>query len=185
MSIIRRRLLRIGACSALALSASAAWVLYDRPAIEPEPIVSGPDPDRPMRLPDLTLSGLPGREGVEIADIAQQARPVLLNIFASWCAPCLIEAPLLTALRRQGFLIWGIAYRDRPETITAFLNRYGDPYARLGLDPAGDIVSRLGVSGVPENILVDGTGTARWRWASGLTQDVIEQTLLPRWKSLA
>lgn len=183
MSLARRRLLRIGAGSAFALSASAAWVLYDRPPPN-EVLTLGPEPSAPMRLPALAVPGIAGQPGLEFADIARAAKPVLLNIFASWCAPCAIEAPLLGGLRKQGIVIWGIAYRDKPETVTAFLNRFGDPFTRLGLDEKGEIVGRLGVSGVPENILVDGTGTARWRWASGLTADVIEQALLPRWKAL-
>jgi len=99
----------------------------------------------------------PGRPGLASADLAA-GRPHLVNLFASWCVPCAAEAPQLKALADAGVPIVGIAVRDRPEAVDAFLARYGNPYARIGSDTASRVQMNFGSSGVPETFLVDGRG---------------------------
>ena len=183
MSLLRRRLLRIGAFGSLALGGSAIWVLMTPPPV-PEPDRM-PDPDQASPLPAISLPGLNDGPPLVSADIAKGGKPVLLNTFASWCAPCLIEAPVLNALHRQGVTIWGIAFRDRPEATTAFLARHGNPYARIGVDLNGQGTGPLGLTGVPETMLVDGGGVVRWRWPAGITEDMARDSLLPRWKAMS
>ena len=89
--------------------------------------------------------------------------PRLLNIFASWCIPCAIEAPQLEALRRQGIAIDGVAIRDRPEDVAAFLARNGNPFARIGRDDVSAVQLGIGSSGVPETFVIDGTGTITYQ----------------------
>jgi cytochrome c biogenesis protein CcmG/thiol:disulfide interchange protein DsbE len=101
-----------------------------------------------------------GTAGLKSTDLAT-GRPRLINLFASWCVPCIGEAPILKELKQRGVKIDGIAVRDRPEAIQAFLQRNGNPYDRLGSDPHSEVQLALGSSGVPETFIVDGKGVIR------------------------
>lgn len=90
-------------------------------------------------------------------------QPHLLNIFASWCVPCVSEVKLLQQLKSRDVAIDGIAIRDTPEDVTAFLARNGDPYERIGDDPQSAVQIALGSSGVPESFIVDGKGIIRYQ----------------------
>ena len=103
---------------------------------------------------------LPGKPGLASADLAK-GEPRLLNVFASWCVPCIAEAPVLAELRRRGVAIDAIAIRDRPEDVAAFLAQWGDPFDRIGDDPTSKVQFALGSSGVPETFVVDGRGIIR------------------------
>jgi len=104
---------------------------------------------------------LPTKPGLASANLAT-GQPRLVNIFASWCVPCIAEAPLLKALRNDGVIIDGIAIRDRSEDVAAFLDRHGDPFTRLGADRASQVQMMFGSSGVPESFVVDGRGIIRF-----------------------
>jgi cytochrome c biogenesis protein CcmG/thiol:disulfide interchange protein DsbE len=111
---------------------------------------------------------LPTKPGLTSADLTTgQSR--LVNIFASWCVPCIAEAPLLVALRDDGVVIDGIAIRDRPEDIATFLARHGDPFARLGADRDSRVQMAFGSSGVPESFVVDGRGVIRFHHYGPIT----------------
>ena len=114
-------------------------------------------------VPTFALAAAtPGKPGLSSADLATgQAR--LLNVFASWCVPCIAEAPLLLDLKRRGMPIDAIAVRDRPEDVAAFLGRHGDPFERVGADPESRVQLALGSSGVPETFVVDGRGIIRYQ----------------------
>lgn len=184
MNPVRRRLLRVGAFGSLALAGSAVYVLLTPPEADPMDLMPLPDPDRIAPVPHVVLPGLPGFEGFSTGEIAQSGRPVLLNVFASWCAPCVIEAPVLNTLRRQGVTLWGVAFRDKPEAIAAFLEKHGNPFARIGYDPSGAATGPLALTGVPESLLIDGGGTIRWRWPAGITEDMARDVVLPRWHAI-
>lgn len=103
------------------------------------------------------LETLPGASSKAFAD----GKPRLLNIWASWCLPCIAEAPQLAALKAQGVEIVGIAIRDRPEDVAAFLQQHGNPYSAIGRDDLSAVQFELGSSGVPETFLIDGKGVIR------------------------
>lgn len=112
-------------------------------------------------LPAFQLpAALPERPGLDSASFAQ-GQPRIINIFASWCIPCIAEAPQLMELAKAGLPIDAIAVRDRPEDIAAFLERWGDPYRRIGSDRTSRVQLALGSSGVPETFVVDGQGIIR------------------------
>ena len=110
-------------------------------------------------LPEFSLPGLvPGKAGLDSRDFGT-GEPRLLNVFASWCAPCIAEAPILLELKAAGVKIDGIAVRDTGPYMAQFLARNGDAYDRIGSDPESRVQLSLGSSGVPESFVIDGTGT--------------------------
>jgi cytochrome c biogenesis protein CcmG/thiol:disulfide interchange protein DsbE len=114
-------------------------------------------------VPTFSLApALPGRTGLASTELAS-GQPRMINVFASWCVPCIAEAPLLIELKRQGVAIDAIAVRDRPEDVAAFLARHGDPFERIGTDPESRVQLALGSSGVPESFIVDGRGVIRYQ----------------------
>ena len=114
-------------------------------------------------VPAFALApALPGKPGLSSAELAT-GQPRLINVFASWCVPCIAEAPLLLELKRQGVPIDAIAVRDKPEDVAAFLARHGDPFDRIGADPESQVQLALGSSGVPETFVVDGRGIIRYQ----------------------
>ena len=109
-------------------------------------------------LPYFSLEpAVPGRAGLSSADM-KTGRPRLLNVFASWCLPCIAEAQQLQALANRGVAIDGIAIRDRREDVAAFLARHGNPYQRIGADDLSEVQIAIGSSGVPETFVIDGNG---------------------------
>jgi cytochrome c biogenesis protein CcmG/thiol:disulfide interchange protein DsbE len=102
-----------------------------------------------------------GREGLSNADFT--GKPRLLNIFASWCVPCGVEAPVLGELRRQGASIEGIAIRDHKDDLNAFLARNGNPFDRIGADDVSAVQLAIGSSGVPETFVIDAKGVIRYQ----------------------
>ena len=102
------------------------------------------------------------RPGLATKDMAT-GKPRLLNVFASWCIPCAVEAPQLAELAASGIEIDGIAIRDRREDLAAFLARYGNPFARIGADDVSAVQLAIGSSGVPETFVIDGKGVIRYQ----------------------
>ncbi|MBX7502367.1 redoxin family protein [Qipengyuania sp. YG27] len=105
------------------------------------------------------IDGVEGAASVHFAD----GKPRLLNIWASWCLPCIAEAPQLESLKRQGADIVGIAIRDRPADVARFLAQNGNPYARIGRDDLSEVQLGIGSSGVPETFVIDGKGVIRYQ----------------------
>jgi len=135
--------------------------------------------------PEFTLPPLEGRpaarsvDGLAKADLVTGGRPVLVNVWASWCGPCRVEHPLLMQLAREGVPIYGINQKDRPEAANRFLRELGDPYERVGVDRTGRVSIDWGVYGVPETYVVDGNGIIRARHVGPLTVEDVEKTLIP------
>lgn len=114
-------------------------------------------------IPDFDLPpSIEGESGLKTADL-RDGKPKLLNIFASWCIPCAVEAPQLEKLNEQGAEIVAVAIRDKPEDVAAFLARYGNPFSKIGADDLSKIQFELGSSGVPETFVVDGQGIIRYQ----------------------
>ena len=105
---------------------------------------------------------IPGKPALSSTDLAT-GRPHLVNVFASWCVPCVTEVKVLQTLKERGVTVEGIAVRDRPADLTDFLARNGDPYERIGSDPQSQVQISLGSSGVPESFVVDGKGVIRYQ----------------------
>jgi cytochrome c biogenesis protein CcmG/thiol:disulfide interchange protein DsbE len=160
----------------VAFVGAVAWRL-SRPADEqiPSQLVGKP-------VPTFTLdAALPSTPGLRSTDLAE-GRPRMVNVFASWCVPCIAEAPLLMELKRQGVAIDAIAVRDKPEDVAAFLARHGDPFERIGADPESKVQLALGSSGVPESFIVDGRGIIRYQHMGPIDADDLP-SILREWEA--
>jgi cytochrome c biogenesis protein CcmG, thiol:disulfide interchange protein DsbE len=116
---------------------------------------------------DPAFAGLPGAAKADFVG----GKPRLLNIWASWCLPCIAEAPQLDALKSQGVEIIGIAIRDRPEDVANFLSRYGNPYNGIGSDRISEVQLAIGSSGVPETFVIDAAGVIRYQHIGDIRAD--------------
>lgn len=125
-----------------------------------------------FRLPPA----LPTKAGLASRDLAA-GKPRLLNIFASWCVPCIGEVKVLQELKSRGVPIDGIAVRDRAGDIAGFLARNGDPYERIGSDPQSQLQIALGSSGVPESFVIDGKGVIRYQQIGPIEQSDVPTIL--------
>jgi cytochrome c biogenesis protein CcmG/thiol:disulfide interchange protein DsbE len=128
-------------------------------------------------LPTFSLpAAVPGKLGLGSAAFAS-GKPRLLNVFASWCVPCIAEAPQLMKLRRAGVPIDGIAIRDRSAAVQRFLKRNGDPYDRIGDDKVSSVQLALGSSGVPETFVIDGRGQIVMQHVGDIRADEVDEVL--------
>ena len=109
-------------------------------------------------LPEFAApAAIPGQPGASAADF-RDGKPKLLNVFASWCLPCVAEAPVLLRMKANGADITGIAIHDTTPALEKFLGQHGNPYARVGHDEGSRLQIALGSSGVPETFVIDGKG---------------------------
>lgn len=100
---------------------------------------------------------------------AQVGEPRLVNVFASWCVPCIAEARVLGEIAGGGVRIDGIALRDKRADVDGFLGKHGNPYRTIGLDADSSVQIAIGSSGVPETFVVDGKGIIRFQHIGEIT----------------
>jgi len=181
----RRQALLLAPFGAAVLAGAGFWTVLGRmkagrfdPHDVPSQLIGRP-------MPEFALPAQEPGQGFSSADIVALRRPVLVNFFASWCVPCVIEHPELMALSRAGVPIWGIAYKDTVPAASGFVARRGNPYARIARDAPGQVAIDWGVYGVPESYLIDPQGIVRWRMAGPLTPDVVSEQLQPMLRAMA
>ena len=133
-------------------------------------------------VPEFGLPRLDAEAG-DVGPAQFAGAPLLVNVFASWCAPCRAEAPAL-AILEEDIRILGIAYKDKPADTRTFLQQYGNPFVAIGVDRDGAGGMALGVYGVPETFLLDADGTILLRHAGPIDRRVLEDILLPRIQEL-
>lgn len=132
-------------------------------------------------LPQILLPTLVGGEAAPLR--AAVEGPTVVNVFASWCAPCEVEHPELMRLSSSGVRVVGLAYKDDPAKTAEFLARLGNPFATVLVDRDGRAGIELGISGVPETYLVGSDGVVAFKHAGPLTPE-LAGTLLARARSL-
>lgn len=130
-------------------------------------------------VPAFALAPLEGlrADGRPVPGLSHEdlkGRVTIVNVWASWCAPCRQEHPVLMDLARTGGArMVGINYKDNPENARRFLGALGNPFAAVGVDPNGRTAIDWGVYGVPETFVVGPDGTIRHKHVGPLTPETL------------
>ncbi len=150
------------------------------PSRLPSPLIGKPVPQFSLApIEGLEPSGGRSASGISSADLAN-GEVTIVNMWASWCAPCIQEHPQLIALKQQhGVRLIGINYKDEPEAARRFLARHGNPFDSIGADRNGRVAIDWGVYGVPETYVIDGHGRIAFKFVGPLSASVIESQILP------
>lgn len=147
----------------------ALYALNRNPQVEPHAMVGKP-------VPAIALPSLEEGRPLPLGE-ALSGRPALINFYASWCAPCELEQPVLMGMKARGARIVGIAYKDAPQNAQAFLTRLGDPFEVRLADRDGRAGVEFGVTGVPETFVVAADGTILAKHAGPLDGAAAEALL--------
>lgn len=128
------------------------------------------------------LAGLTGPLGQipALSSASLMGKVSIVNVWASWCAPCRIEHPALMELARdKRFQTVGINYKDQRENALGFLGQLGNPFALVGIDPRGSAAIDWGVYGVPETFIVGPDGTILHKHVGPLTPQTLKDRFVP------
>ncbi len=179
--ILRRRVLMLAPLGAAAAGLGAFGVMLSRMQagrFDPHDIGN---PMLGKKMPDFSLEGIAPSPGFSSKDViaAAQTAPVVLNFFQSTCIPCAMEADTLAQVAQMGVTLWGIAWKDPADKATAFLAKYGNPFARVAADSTGDTFINFGLYGVPETFVIDRAGHIAWHLAGGLSDSLVASQLMP------
>lgn len=159
----------------LALAAVFLMQLFSGRDISVVPSALIGEPAPVTDLPPLEDSGLPGLRSADFA-----GKVTVLNVFASWCAPCREEHPVLLELSRDGrFGVVALNYKDEAGNARRFLGDLGNPYPAIGVDRTGRTAIDWGVYGVPETFLLGRDGKILLKHVGPLTPAAVSDELLP------
>lgn len=137
----------------------------------PSPLIGKP-------APAFALPGLGGTPP-QLANADLAGRPVLVNFFASWCAACRVEHPLLMQLAKEGIEIIGIDYKDTDAEGAQWLQRHGNPYRTIGADRNGAMGLDWGVYGVPETYVLSPEGVILYKQIGPVTEAAWREKIAP------
>lgn len=165
------RYLPLALFALLALAFFTVMQFEDRKAL-PSTLIAKP-------VPRFTLPGLGTEAGLSDADL-RAGQISVVNIWASWCGPCRVEHPKLIELAETHRIpVYGINYKDNPEKAQSFLNKLGNPYAKVGVDEKGRAAIDWGVYGVPETFVINGLGEIVYKHVGPIQNDDLETKILP------
>jgi len=129
------------------------------------------------KIPEIILEDFNNKNSKIDQNIFSQKDFVLINIWASWCVPCLIEHPFLMSLKNKSKIdIIGINYKDETTNAQNFLKKYGNPYSRIGVDKKGEVTIQLGAYGVPETYVLK-KGLIIFKHIGPINEDIVNKIL--------
>jgi cytochrome c biogenesis protein CcmG/thiol:disulfide interchange protein DsbE len=147
-------------------------------SVLPSALIGKPAPATALEpIPGLMKDGrqVPGLDPLDFS-----GHLTLVNVFASWCAPCREEQPVLMQLSGdKRFRMVGFNYKDKPANALAFLNGLGNPFEAVGSDPKGVNGIEWGVYGVPETYLVGPKGIILYKHVGPFTEASVKDDLMP------
>lgn len=142
------------------------------PTIVPSPLIGKP-------APQFTLPVL-GQDAANFSTADMEGKVWLLNIWATWCAACRVEHPLLVDLSRRGVVdIVGLNYKDQDPLAEKWLQDLGDPYVLTAVDQSGRVGIDWGFYGAPETFVIDKTGIVRHKHIGPVYPKDLTDTILP------
>lgn len=133
-------------------------------------------------VPEFHLQSLNDPDKRYDHTVLANGKPLLLNVWATWCPTCRAEHQYLNKLKAQGVYVVGMNYKDEREKAVNWLATLGNPYAINLFDGNGMVGLDFGVYGAPETFLIDGQGIIRWRHAGDLNDEVWREQLQPLWE---
>ena len=166
----------------LALAVFLAIGLNRDPSEVPSPLVGKPAPAFSLPRLDVDVQADPaaGAAAPRFAPADMKGKVWLLNVWASWCASCRIEHPLLVAFGKSGVApLVGLDYKDQRADALAWLAQHGNPYTLSVVDADGRVGIDYGVYGVPETYVIDKAGTIRFKQIGPVTPEVMQARILP------
>ena len=167
---MNRFFLPLGIFAGLVALLAAGLTLNPREV--PSPLIGKPAPQ--FRLPQLH------QPGSTFAPEELKGKVWVFNVWASWCAACRDEHPVLADFARSGTTpLYGLNYKDRRDDAIAWLKRYGDPYAASVVDADGRIGIDYGVYGVPETYVIDKRGVIRYKRIGPVTPAILKDKIVP------
>ena len=135
-----------------------------------------------IAAPEFTLSQLNGEGEVSLSDF--EGAPIVVNFWASWCAPCRVEMPhLVEAHERykdEGIRFIGVAIQDTNEDALAFIEEFAVPVDDgyiMVTDPDGEATINYGVGGLPVTFFIDRDGTVHTRWAGVVNGAILDERI--------
>jgi cytochrome c biogenesis protein CcmG/thiol:disulfide interchange protein DsbE len=155
-----------------ALVALLAVGLTRDPREVPSPLIGKPAPQ--FELPLLQ------QEGKTFSSKTMAGKVWLLNVWASWCEPCLQEHPVISALAKTlPAPVVGLNYKDARKDALPWLERNGNPFFLTVYDGTGRIGIDYGVYGVPETYVIDKKGVIRYKRIGPVTPEIVKQKIEP------
>ena len=149
------------------------------PSRLPSPLIGKPAPEAEFPGLDGLLAEGKTVPGFATADLAK-GKVSIVNFWASWCAPCVDEHPLIAELKMQtGVDVYGVAYKDDGAASRRFLGRYGNPFTAVGADDSGRRGIDWGVYGTPETFVVNGRGEIVFKHVGPMTAESIKLKMMP------
>lgn len=131
-------------------------------------------------VPAFDLPVLAGTGTERLQPETLQGKVWVLNVWASWCAPCRQELPILADMSRQdGVPIYGLNYKDQSAKAQALLRVAGNPYVASAVDADGRVGMDFGIHAVPETFVIDAQGLVRYRHLGPVTPEVWKDKLMP------
>ena len=106
---------------------------------------------------------------------------ILLNFFASWCAPCKVEHKMLFKIKNDlnNLLLVGINYKDKVNDAKKYLQNEGNPYSFVGLDSKGMVGLEFGVFGLPETFIINKEGFIIYKHLGPITEKIFNEEIKP------
>ncbi len=143
----------------------------------PSPLIGKPAPAFSLPVLDAPAQKLSAQD--------LRGKVWVLNVWASWCAPCRQEHPLIAELAKSGGApVVGLNYKDKPADATAWLAQLGNPYIATVSDVEGLVGIDYGVYGVPETFVIDKGGVIRLKHIGPMTPEAMRDRVLPLLRKL-
>lgn len=156
-----------------ALLAAGVWLSRDpdREAL-PSALIGKPAPDFALPVLHEPTRVVTGKD--------LRGQPYVLNVWGSWCVECRVEHPVITRFAEtKQVRVIGYNWKDEPADALAWLERFNNPYWVVLADEVGRTAIDFGVYGAPETFLVDADGIVRWKHVGPLSDDIVQNELLP------